>query len=208
MLSNKRYSFSSSAGERDVAKVSSTPLHPRRGLLGAWDKLAGPGATPAENLLNLTWSLLFTAGTLAFALVRLEWNPLQLIVIALFALDLAGGVSVNASPSARRWWHRPGQDAQAHLRFVAFHLHPFVLALLFDFPLSTALLMYGYLLAATFIILSTSRDLQKPVAFILYTLALLLALYVVSVPIGLEWFAPLYYLKLLVAHLPADPHKT
>lgn len=179
---------------------------PRRGLLGVWDRLAGPGATHGENVLNVAWMLLFPAGIVTYALATLEWTPLQLAVVAVFALDLAGGVSVNASPAARRWWHRAGQGFKAHLGFVALHVHPFVLALLFTgFSWGSAALMYGYLLVAALAVLVAPQDLQRPVAFVVYTLALLITLYVISVPLGLEWFAPFYYLKLLVAHLPVDP---
>ena len=185
----------------------SAPLHPRQGLPGVWDKFAGPGATRGENVLNGAWALLFAAGVTVYALVRLEWSALQLTVVSLFALDLAGGMSVNASPSARRWWHRPSQSVKAHLGFVAFHVHPFVLAPLFaDFSLGAAALTYGYLLAASVSILATPRDLQRPAAFALFAVALLLSLYILQVPAGLEWFASFYYLKLLVAHLPADAH--
>lgn len=188
------------------ADSESTAPRPRAGLLGVWDRLAGRHATRGENLLNAMWTLLFTAGVVTFSVMTLEWRLLQLVVVALVALDLAGGISVNASPTARRWWHRPGQGLKEHLGFVLFHVHPFVLALLFtDFSLGTAALMYGYLLAASLGILTTPRDLQKPVAFIAYTVALLLVFYVFTVPLGLEWFAPFYYLKLLLAHLPADP---
>lgn len=136
----------------------------------------------------------------------LDWNPLQLAVVALFAFDIAGGISVNASPSARRWWHRPGQGRWAPFRFVLAHLHPFVLALLFPtFAWASAALLYGYVVAAALWIVLTPRALQRPLAFVLYALSVLLALYVLHVPVGLEWFAPLYLLKLLLAHTPLDP---
>lgn len=142
-----------------------------------------------------------------YALVRpLGWSPVQLAVVALFAFDVAGGVSVNASPSARRWWHRPDQGRWAPLRFVLAHLHPFVLAFLFPaFTWVSAALLYGYVVAAALAIVLASRPLQRPLAFILYALSLLLALYLIRVPAGLEWFAPLYLLKLLLAHTPPDP---
>jgi hypothetical protein len=131
---------------------------------------------------------------------------LQLIVVALFAFDIAGGISVNASPSARRWWHRPGQGRWAPLRFVLAHLHPFALALLFPaFAWGSAALVYGYAVGAALVIVLTPRPLQRPLAFALYALSLLLALYLIRVPAGLEWFAPLYLLKLLLAHTPLDP---
>lgn len=185
----------------------SRPSAPRSGPSGLWDRLAGPGATPAENLLNLAWTLLFTTGVLVYALARpLGWNPAQLAVASLFALDVAGGVSVNASPSARRWWHRPGRSRWAALRFVLAHLHPFVLALLFPgFSWGGAALLYGYAVGAALAIVLAPRPLQRPLAFVLYAVSLLLTLYLIGVPAGLEWFAPLYLLKLLLAHTPLDP---
>lgn len=192
--------------EKDVG-VPQRLSAPRPGIPGIWDRLSGPGATPAENALNLTWTLLFTAGVVLHALVRpLGWSPVQLAVVALFAFDIAGGVSVNASPSARRWWHRPVQGRWAPLRFVLAHLHPFALALLFPaFTWGGAALLYGYAVGAALAIVLTPRPLQRPLAFVLYALSLLLSLYLIRVPAGLEWFAPLYLLKLLLAHTPLDP---
>ena len=46
--------------------------------------------------------------------------------------------------------------------------------------------------------------LQRPVALIVFGCALLISLYVLSQPVGLEWFLPLFYLKLLVSHLPKE----
>lgn len=185
----------------------SRPSAPRSGLPGLWDRLAGPGATPAENVLNLTWTLLFTVLVVSYALLKpLGWSPLQLAVVALFAFDVAGGVSVNASPSARRWWHRPGQSRWVPLRFVLAHLHPFALALLFPgFSWGGAALLYGYAVGAALAIVLAPHPLQRPLAFVLYALSLLLTLYLVGTPTGLEWFAPLYFLKLLLAHTPLDP---
>lgn len=187
--------------------MSPKPSAPRPGLPGFWDRLAGPGAAPAENALNLAWTLLFTAGVVSYALVRsLGWSPAQLAVMALFAADLAGGISVNVSPSARRWWHRPDQGRWAPLRFVLAHLHPFVLALLFPaFAWGDAALLYGYAAGAALAIVLAPRPLQRPLAFVLYAVSLLFTLYFIGVPAGLEWFASFYLLKLLLAHTPLDP---
>lgn len=183
------------------------PYTPRPGILGVWDRLAGPGATPAENVLNLTWTLLFTAGVVLYALVRpLGWSPMQLAVVALFAFDVAGGVSVNASPSARRWWHRPDRVRWVPLRFVLAHLHPFILVYFFpSFAWGGAALLYSYSVGAALAIVFAPRPLQRPLAFVLYALSLMLSLYLIDVPPGLEWFAPLFFLKLLLAHTPLDP---
>lgn len=195
------------SADESRGRETAPPPAPRPGLAGFWDRLAGPRATPSENRLNLIWTLFFTAGVTLYALLGpLEWRPVQLTIVALIAFDLAGGISVNASPSARRWWHRPGQSRWAPLRFVLLHLHPFVLALLFPgFSWSSAALLYGYAGAAAWGTVLAPRALQRPLAFVLYALSLLLALYLLRVPVGLEWFAPFYLLKLLLAHTPRDP---
>ncbi len=82
------------------------------------------------------------------------------------------------------------------------HVHPFVLALLFPgFGWGTAAVVYVYLLIAAAIVLVVPLYLKRPVAFVLYSVALLGGLYALGVPSGLEWFVPLFFLKLLVAHL-------
>ncbi|QBD80329.1 hypothetical protein EPA93_31910 [Ktedonosporobacter rubrisoli] len=91
-------------------KQARTNMQPRAGIGGVWDRLAGPGATAAENWVNLTWVLLFTIAALAYPLLsHLKWNFWQLLLVGLIAFDIAGGISVNASPAAKRWWNRPGQ---------------------------------------------------------------------------------------------------
>ena len=41
-------------------------------------------------------------------------------------------------------------------------------------------------------------------AYSAYTGALLLSIYGVAAPLGLEWFLPVFYFKLLVSHLPKE----
>lgn len=181
----------------------SATASPRRGLLGVWDRLNGPGATRAENVLNATWALLAPAALVTFARTAdLDWNAWQLGVTALLALDLAGGVSANASPAARRWWHRPGQGRRQPLAFLAAHVHPFVLAALFPgFGWTTAASMYAALLLAGTLILASPVAVRRPTAYVLFTITLLMTMYAWPTVPGLEWFAPVFYLKLLLAHL-------
>lgn len=192
----------------DKAEKASMDLQPRKGMGGIWDRLAGPGATKAENWVNITWVLLFTTGALAYPLLsHLNWSVFQFLLVGLIAFDIAGGISVNASPSAKRWWHRPGQGFRQHFSFVAFHIHPFLLAALFhDFSWIAAGSMYGSVLLAAVLILLTPLDIRRPVAFILYAILILVGTYLVPVPAGLAWFFPFLALKLLLAHLlPEQP---
>ena len=114
-----------------------------------------------------------------------------------------GGVLTNATATAKRWHHRPGQGWQSHLSFVSLHmLHISLIALLFregDGVFFAA--VSSYLLLASMLILRSPLYLQRPIALGLYGLALLGDRYLLAPTPGLEWFLPLFFLKLLVSHL-------
>ena len=177
---------------------------PRSDLLGAWDSFIGPGATAAENMLILTVSI---AGAILLLIYnanrQLNWTPLQVALVALLALDLLGGVVANATTATKRWYHRPGQTNRNHLGFVAVHfIHPLLVALLFratDWGYFAV--TYAFLMAAAVVIMRVPLYLQRPVAFSMYLGGVALGLYVFTPSLGLEWFLPVFYLKLLVGHL-------
>jgi len=179
-------------------------ISPRNGLSGLLDRFIGPGATKAELLLQFVPSLVAMVVAPAYALtLPAQWTPLQLGLLALLALDLVGGVLTNATSTAKRWYHRPGQGWRQHLAFVSLHvIHVLLVALLFRggdwrFWLGTS----GYLLGASVLILRSPLYLQRPVALGLYGLSLLGDRYVVAPTPGLEWFVPFFFLKILVSHL-------
>lgn len=179
-------------------------VSPRNGLGGLVDRLTGPGATKAELLLQFVPPLVAMVAAPAYALtLPAQWTPLQLGLISLLALDLVGGVLTNATSTAKRWYHRPGQGWRQHLAFVSLHLiHVLLVGVLFrggdwGFWLGTS----GYLLGASILILRSPLYLQRPVALGLYGLSLLGDRYVVAPTPGLEWFVPFFFLKLLVSHL-------
>lgn len=185
--------------------VDWTPPPPRSGLPGQWDRFIGPGATRAENGLIVLGGL----GLAAWVLWRarhlgLDWSPLQLAVAALVALDLGGGVIANAAGAAKRWYHRAGQGPRHHLQFVAVHLHPLLIGGLFVGGAAGwrfGAEVYAYLLLAALIIVFTPLGVQRPVALALFGAGLLLAPARWPLIPGLDWFVPILYLKLLVAHL-------
>lgn len=58
------------------------------------------------------------------------------------------------------------------------------------------------------LVLMSALYLQRPIALVMYAGALLLSLYWFEAPVGLEWFLPLFYLKLLVSHiLREEPYR-
>ena len=177
---------------------------PRAGIAGALDTFIGPGATLAELALQLGIPLLalLLAPIYAQSVVT-HWGPLQFFFCAILAFDIAGGVITNSTSAAKRWYHRRGQSFSNHLSFVALHVgHLFLVAALYlSFDLLWLLCTSVFLLFSALLILCVPAYLQRPVSQLLYAVAVLLALYVFKSPVGLEWFLPLFYLKLLVSHL-------
>ena len=179
------------------------PAH-RKGVKGQLDKLIGPGATRAEKQIQ-SYVPLFGTGVLALYAfyAELGWSIGQYVVALILTIDILGGIITNATSSAKRWYHKEGEGFAQHMRFICIH---FIQLLLFsyfflDFNLVWVLLTGGYLILASIMILLTPLYLQRPVALIFYALSLILSLYVFESTEGLQWFLPLFYLKLLISHL-------
>ncbi|AOY81094.1 hypothetical protein BJP36_15495 [Moorena producens JHB] len=188
---------------------------PRSGLKGWLDRFTGPGATQAELLIQFVPSLVALVAAPTYALtLPIQWSPLQLGLIAVLGLDLVGGLLTNATSTAKGWYHRPEQGWQQHLGFVSVHvIHVLLVALLFrggDWGFFIG--VSSYLLGASVLILRSPLYLQRPVALGLYGLGLLGDRYLFSPMPGLEWFLPLFFLKILVSHLlketPYRPRET
>lgn len=180
------------------------PPTPRPGLLGAWDRFIGPGATDAELWLMLITSFGAAAAQVAFALGSdVGWSAAQVIVAAVLALDLVGGGVTNATATAKRWYHRRGQGFRAHFGFIVIHaVQPLLVVLFFRTgDWSFFGVVYGYLLLAALVILACPLYLQRPVALTLLLGAFVINAYVLTPTPGLEWLLPVFYTKLLIAHL-------
>lgn len=189
--------------ERVGRRIENDPGTPRSGPAGYWDRLIGPTATAAEQTLTVAFATLAAAIVGGHAVATdLGWSWLQLAVVTVFVFDVAGGITANATASGRLWWHRPELSDRDHFLFVAAHLHPFVLVALFaGVTWIGAVIVYGYLLLTTVIVLRVDPAIRRASALTLFGLWLLAASYVSITPVGLEWFVPLLYLKLLVSHL-------
>ncbi|MBC6454189.1 MAG: hypothetical protein GDA43_14140 [Hormoscilla sp. SP5CHS1] len=185
---------------------------PRSGWVGMLDRFIGPGATQAELWIQLLPAVMAAIAAPLYALTLSDsWTMLQLGTIAFLGLDCVGGILTNATATAKRWYHRPGQGWQQHFTFVCLHvIHIFVVAMLFrgnDWRFF--FLVSGYLLVASIAILRSPLYLQRPIALGLYGLALLGDRYLLSPTLGLEWFLPFLMLKLLVSHLlPETPYQS
>ena len=176
-------------------------------LEGVLDRFIGPGATNAEPFLQCLLPMIAMAVAVLYATqVTEHWSMVQFVLCAFFAIDIGGGVITNATPSAKRWYHRPGQRFRHHFGFVLFYLlHLIVVSWFFlDGAFTWFIIAGGYLLLSATVILWTPLYLRRPVAYISFAGGLLLSTYGLSQPIGLEWFLPLFYLKLPISHLPQE----
>lgn len=179
-------------------------VSPRSGFAGVLDRFTGPGATRAELVLQFLPPLIAAILAPAYAISQeLDWSPWQLGLAALLALDLLGGVLTNATATAKRWYHRPGQGFTEHFSFVLVHLlHIAAVAWLFRGGDGVFFLgVSGYLMVGAIAILRAPLYLQRPIALGLYGLVLLGDRYIFVPTEGLEWFLSFFFLKLFVSHL-------
>lgn len=174
---------------------------PRPGLPGVWDRLVGPGATGLENAGTIGTAALGAAVGFAGDTPDRNWGPFRHGAAMLMGADLFGGVWANATPAATRWYHGRGQGICEMLAFSALHLHPFLVAALYrDRDWRFASGNYAYLLAATSAVSATPATLRRVVAVALCCGGVWLNTAVWKPTPGLEWFAPVFFLKLLVSH--------
>ena len=119
------------------------------------------------------------------------------------AFDIVGGIATNATSAAKRWYHRPGRSLWQHFGFATLHVgYIFLVAWLFcPHFLKFFALHSAYLVLSALIVLTISPYLQRSAALLLLSGGILLSLYGVTSPAGLEWFPALLYIKLLVSHL-------
>ncbi|MGP3683379.1 hypothetical protein ACTVZO_01490 [Streptomyces sp. IBSNAI002] len=177
------------------------------GLAGRMERFMGPGKSRSESVVEtlgiLGCAVLLAAGLWTSGATR-DWSTAQLVVVALIGLDLIGGVPTNATNAAKRWYHRADPGARrARLLFVSAHLIHLaamglgVLSGDLMWTLANAVLLLGGAVVVEFV----PVHLKRPVAMALLMTAVLVNLFWLPVPAALAWFAPLFFLKLLVSHL-------
>lgn len=168
--------------------------------------LVAPRATAAERFVAYVAGIGGASGALALALATGDdVSRLALVVVAVLGFDLFGGAVANATDSARRWWHRAGRGPRQHLGFVAAHVHPFLVAALFEgFTWAYAGIVYGMVLLSAAVVTLSPAHVRRPIAFGVTTTVITIAVSVLDIPAHLAWFAPVLSVKLVLAHLLAD----
>lgn len=183
--------------------VNADALKPRPGLAGMVDRLAGPGATRAELLLQFGVAFAAAAAAGIWYARTADSRPWMIAIAIVLGFDLAGGVVTNATVSAKRWFHREGQGFAQHLGFIAVHvLHLAVIAFV-ALPASWHYfgVASGMLIGGALVILLSPPALTRPMALAVFAVVLVVHRGVLPVPTGLEWFTPIFFLKLFVSHL-------
>jgi hypothetical protein len=179
---------------------------------GKPDPLVGTGATRAETVL--TWAASFV-GLLLYPYLyltgRLDWLWWQYVVAGLIVLDIAGGVVANSLNACKRFYHTPVRDDEPsyvgllknHLLFVAFHIHPILVGLLYGGVggLWYGLSWYTFLLVSSIVVLQVPLYLRRPMAMMAILVALLVNGYVIEPVAGFEWLVPALALKIVYGHL-------
>lgn len=192
---------------RDDLRISwEIPATPA-GLAGRLERFMGPGKSRSESAVEslglLGCALILAAGLWTSGAAR-DWSTLQTVVVVLAGLDLIGGVLTNSTNAAKRWYHRADPAARrARLLFVPAHLiHLAAVGLIvLSGDLRWTLTNAALLLGGAAVVEFAPLHLKRPVAMALLMAAVLVNLFWLPVPAALAWFAPLFFLKLLVCHL-------
>jgi hypothetical protein len=182
----------------------------RKGWGGFIDWLIGPGATSAEKWLQFAPSWAFTAIIVYLGIYEFGWTWGQNIVIGYIALDMLGGVLTNATSSAKRWFHREGEGYKQHISFLSMHFIQLTLVNYFFMEFSPIwIITIGiYMLIVCTVVLKSPQYLQRPLSLGLFVGSLMLSLYVFESPQHLEWFLPVFFLKLQISHiLKEEPYR-
>lgn len=173
------------------------------GIVAFMRNFSGNRRTLLERRAALV--VMAAAPALALAALLVEGRALatwQIVALMVLAVDLGGGVFVNATAAAKRWYHRASARDWHHLAFVLLHIHPLLVA--WAIPESGwmwAAYLYAATVTSTVIVLACPHYLRRPVALTAAAFVLAAAPLVASTSLLLAWIAPFYVVKLLVAHI-------
>ncbi|MGD1933042.1 MAG: hypothetical protein ACFB0Z_00805 [Candidatus Phaeomarinobacter sp.] len=176
---------------------------PTSGFAAFMRNFSGNRRTTLER--RAAFAAMTATPALALAAILIEGQALaiwQIVVLMALAVDLGGGVFVNATAAAKRWFHRIGARDWHHLAFVLLHIHPLLIAwLLPEFGWVWAAYLYAATVTSTVIVLACPLYLRRPMALTAAAFVLAVAPLLAGTPLLLAWIAPFYVLKLLVAHI-------
>lgn len=208
----------------DATDDSETPIAdwrvvpPVHGFWRPLDAFFGPGMSSREWIVLWLGIATGCAGTVILWVredAHETFSTAALVWAFVASFDVFGGIMTLTTNSGKRWYNSAAERSRrARLSFVGIHfVHPAIIAFLvlpaaaeplgFEpwwwFVLNVAML-YLFGLAIDLV----GLDIQRPVAFLAYLVALMVNLTVVPLPLELSFFAPLFFLKLFVCYLPIE----
>ncbi|WP_295893720.1 hypothetical protein [uncultured Vibrio sp.] len=174
---------------------------------GKFSFTSGFGATKAEIMIGT-----YTAFTIPVVLYflnwqTLDWSVLQIAVAAFLTMDMVGGVISNSLGSMKRFLHTKeeldigwtGKLVGSKFLFPAIHFQLFAIPACFDVTWSYAFGWYGLMMVSIVLLHFIPMYLHRSIALTVVMLAIILT-YLTPAPVGLEWLAPIFILKLVLSH--------
>jgi nitrate/nitrite transporter NarK len=184
---------------------------------GKPDYINGTGAYPEEKFIAFFGSALLPA-LVIYQLItgHMQWNIIQIVIGLYFALDLGGGLVSNALNSCKRYYDSPIKPEETGVAgavkkmpvFIAAHVHPLVVGLLFnDMNWTYALTWYAAFLISVLIVFKTPLYLKRAVGKLLAMVAIVVSFYLFTPVPGFEWFIPILFMKIITGHMiPEEPY--
>lgn len=177
------------------------------GCSGEFKFTVGIGATKAERAIANYAAIVAPVLLYLFSWHELKWTVIQLIVASLLTLDMIGGVLTNSLSSMKRFLHINrkikvnwlGRLVSNKFLFPLIHFQLFIIPLVFDVEWYYAYFWYGAMITSIFIIHYIPLYIQRPIALLIIMLSIIAATMTAS-PLGLEWLAPIFMIKLVLSH--------
>ncbi len=174
---------------------------------GKFNFTTGFGATKAESMIANYAAFIAPVILYFSAWQQLEWSWLQIIVAAVLTLDMIGGVLSNSLGSMKRFLHTDqtleltwmGKLVGSRFLFPAIHFQLFLVPVCFDITWSYAFFWYAMMLGSIVLLHFLPMYLHRPVALLVVMLSIIVAS-LLPTPVGLEWLAPIFMIKLVLSH--------
>jgi len=175
---------------------------------GKFNFTAGFNPTKAERAIA-NYAALLAPIILYFAVWKeLNWSIFQYAVAGFLALDMVGGVLTNSLGSMKRFLHTDkalslnwlGKLVGSKFLFPLVHFQIFIVPLCFDVNWDYSLFWYVFMIASIVVLHQLPQYIHRPVALLVVMLSIILCQEVFVGPVGLEWLAPIYILKLVLSH--------
>jgi len=190
---------------QDQTTINNAPINWQ--CSGKFALTTGFGATKAESVIANYIAFIAPVILYFFAWQALDWSVLQIVVASLLSIDMVGGVLSNSLGSMKRFLHTNQQLdinwlaklVRRKYLFPAIHSQLFVIPLCFDIAWSYAFFWYGIMMISVVFIHFMPLYLHRAIALLVVMLSIIMA-QLLPAPIGLEWIAPIFIIKLVLSH--------